>query len=137
MEKLSQWGCVLTPDFSLYLDMPMDMKIWNTYRSRQIGQIMQREGLHVIPSISWAEPETFSFCFDGIEPGGVVSVSTVGVKRNRNAMELWQRGMDEAMKRLHPHAVVVYGGDIDYEYPCKVIRAESEQVQRFRGMRER
>ena len=32
--KLAEFECVLTPDFSLYLDMPMAMKIWNVYRSR-------------------------------------------------------------------------------------------------------
>jgi len=35
---LKKYKCILSPDFSLYLDMPMPMKIWNTYRNRQIGQ---------------------------------------------------------------------------------------------------
>ena len=34
---LSEYDCILSPDFSLYMDMPMPMKIWNIYRSRQIG----------------------------------------------------------------------------------------------------
>ena len=46
--RLARFRCVLTPDFSLYLDMPMAMKIWNTYRSRMIGQMMQREGLRFL-----------------------------------------------------------------------------------------
>ncbi len=28
VEKLRKFSCVLTPDFSLYLDMPRAMKIW-------------------------------------------------------------------------------------------------------------
>lgn len=33
---LKQYDCVLTPDFSLYMDMPRAMKVWNIYRSRSI-----------------------------------------------------------------------------------------------------
>ena len=94
----------------------MAMKIWNTYRSRMIGQIMQREGLEVIPALSWAEEETFSFCFDGIEPGGVVAVATVGVARKKDAWEGWRAGMDEAMRRLRPSTVLCYGKPIDYDF---------------------
>ena len=34
---LADYDCVLTPDFSLYTNMPIAMMIWNTYRSRLIG----------------------------------------------------------------------------------------------------
>ncbi len=44
VEKLKEFPCVLTPDFSLYMDMPLAMKIWNTYRSRLIGQVMTDAG---------------------------------------------------------------------------------------------
>ena len=113
---LARFQCVLTPDFSLYTDMPMAMKIWNTYRSRMIGQIMQREGLRVIPTLSWAEKATYAFCYDGIEPGGVVAVSTVGVARNKEARQLWFRGMDEALRRLEPSVVLCYGTPIGYDF---------------------
>lgn len=116
MEKLLQFDCVLTPDFSLYMDMPMAMKIWNTYRSRMIGQIMQDSGMNVIPTLSWAEPETFDFCFDGIEQGGVVSVSTVGVMRQDIAYRIWCQGMEEAIRRLHPSGILVYGSMVDFDF---------------------
>lgn len=57
----------------------------------------------VIPTLSWAEDASFQFCFDGIEPGGTVSVSTIGVKRDKESMEVWKAGMDEAIKRLKPY----------------------------------
>lgn len=120
-ERLAAFDFVLTPDFSLYLDMPMAMKVWNTYRSRLIGQILQDMGVNVIPTLSWAEDGTFQFCFDGIEPGGVVSVSTIGVKRDEAATGIWKVGMDEALKRLTPSTVLVYGGDIGYPFPCQAI----------------
>ena len=38
-------------------------------------------GITVIPTLQWAEKETFSFCFDGIELGETVTVSTIGCQQ--------------------------------------------------------
>lgn len=67
IELLSNFDCVFTPDFSLYIDMPIAMQIWNTYRSRLIGQMMQDNGLTVIPTVSWAGKDSYDFCFDGLQ----------------------------------------------------------------------
>lgn len=127
MERLAMFDCALTPDFSLYMDMPRAMKVWNIYRSRLIGQMMQRHGITAIPTLSWAEEETFEFCFDGLERGGVVSVSTVGVKQSEEATAIWNAGMTEAMRRLEPSCVVVYGGDIGYDFGAvEAVHLENE-----------
>lgn len=118
IDRLSKFSCCLTPDFSLYMDMPIAMQIWNVYRSRMIGQIMQDNGIKVIPTLSWSSKDSYSFCFDGIEKGGTVAVSTVGCVRD--AKEVWFAGMDEAIHRLEPSCVLVYGSDIGYEFKTKV-----------------
>ena len=41
IDTLMQYSCILSPDYSLYMDMPMPMKIWNTYRSRFLGAYYQ------------------------------------------------------------------------------------------------
>ena len=116
IEKLIDFYCVFTPDFSLYSDMPVAMQIWNTYRSRLIGQIMQDYGITVIPTISWGLPETFDFCFDGIEQGSICVVGTIGVKKDKTAMQIWRDGMDEMIKRIKPSAIWCYGGKMEYDY---------------------
>ena len=116
VDKLMDFDCVFTPDFSLYSDMPIAMQIWNTYRSRLVGQIMQDYGIKVIPTVSWGAPETFEFCFDGIEQGSIVVVSTIGVKRDEAATKIWRDGMDEMIKRIKPYAIWVYGGQVEYDY---------------------
>lgn len=132
LEKLAAYDAVLTPDYSLYLDMPIAMKIWNVYRSRLIGQMLQDMGVNVIPTITWAEEATFQFCFDGIEPGGVVSISTIGIKRDEELTAIWKAGADEAMRRLKPSAVLVYGGDIGYKFPCDAIYYENAVTERMK-----
>ena len=133
LDKLAEWDCVFTPDFSLYTDMPMAMKIWNVYRSRLIGQLLQNMGVNVIPTLQWAEKETFKFCFDGIEPNGVVSVSTIGVKRDSTSLAIWENGMDEAINILHPNTVLVYGGDIGYKFPCKAIYYNNNVLENIKS----
>lgn len=116
LDRLAKFDCVLTPDFSLYVEMPIAMQIWNIYRSRLIGQMMQDHGFKVIPTLSWSGPDSYEFCFDGITSGGTVSVSTIGVKRNEDAAKIWVDGMNAALERIRPKSILVYGGDIGYDF---------------------
>ncbi len=109
IDILKQYNCIFSPDFSLYMDMPMPMKIWNIYRSRVLGQYYQEQGIKVIPTISWAEKETYEFCFEGIPKGSIVSISTIGVKRNKEALKIWQDGVTEMIKRIEPSIILIYG----------------------------
>lgn len=132
VEILSAYDCILSPDFSLYMDMPMPMKIWNIYRSRQIGAYYQQKGIKVIPTISWAESETFEFCFKGIPEGSVVSVSTIGVKENKQALQIWRDGMAEMMKQINPSAVIVYGGKLDFDFgEAKTVYFENKVTENW------
>ena len=115
-DVLREYECILSPDFSLYMDMPMPMKIWNIYRSRMIGQYYQNRGIKVIPTISWAEEDTFKFCFDGIPKHSIVSISTIGVKHDKDAFCVWKDGVDEMIKRIEPTDILIYGGEVDYDY---------------------
>ena len=116
VDILMEYDGILSPDFSLYMDMPMAMKIWNIYRSRQIGAYYQSKGIKVIPTISWAEAETFEFCFQGIPKGSVVSISTIGVKRDEEAMKIWTNGVTEMIRQIEPSAILIYGGKLEYDY---------------------
>ena len=116
MTRLLEFPCVLTPDFSLYTDMPMAMKIWNVYRSRLLGQMMQDYNIQVIPTLQYAGPETLDWCFEGIEGGGTVAVSTVGVMRDDTARKLWQAGMERALQEIQPKTVVCYGTEMDFDF---------------------
>lgn len=135
VDILKEYQCILSPDFSLYMDMPMPMKIWNIYRSRQIGQYYQSEGINVIPTLSWAEKETFEFCFKGIPKGSIVAISTIGVKRNKDAMKIWTDGMDAMIKEIEPSTIIIYGGELDYDYgDIQTIYFENKVTERFKDI---
>lgn len=132
---LEEYECVLTPDFSLYREMPVAMMIWNVYRSRLIGQIFQRSGITVIPTVSWCQKETFAFCFDGLPKKSVLSISTIGVKRDPEAFQIWKDGVDEMIRRLDPKALLIYGGEVDYDFgKIKTVYYNNHVTERMKNV---
>lgn len=132
LNLVRQFSCIFAPDFSLYMDMPVAMKIWNVYRNRLIGLWMQNNGIRVIPTVAWAEPASYEYCFDGIEPYGTVAVSTVGSKRNGYSMEMWKRGIREMIARLSPSSVLIYGEHINYNFAdTKVVYYQDSILNRL------
>ena len=109
------------------------MKIWNTYRSRLIGQIMQDFGLTVIPTVSWAEQATYEFCFDGLPKNATLSISTIGVKRDKELYFIWKNGVDAMIDMLSPKRLIIYGGKIEYDYPkeLEVVYIENRVTERM------
>lgn len=116
LEYLRGYECVLTPDFSLYMDMPAPMQAWNRYRSLALGLYWQRNGLPVVPTLSWATPDTYGFCFEGIPRHATVATSTVGIAADEEAKAVFFDGMAEAMRRLEPSRVLVYGADVGFDF---------------------
>jgi hypothetical protein len=76
LEVVRRYRAVLTPDFSLYRDMPLAGQLWNTYRTRWMGRFWQEQGLLVIPTVRWSTPASYRFCFVGIARGQVVATGT-------------------------------------------------------------
>jgi len=106
------YGGIFSPDFSLYLDAPLPLQIFNTYRNRWVGAYMQRRGVPVVPTVCWTGPESYGFCFLGVEPGGTVAVSTLGVKSDE-AKASFFAGYEVMLERLRPIRVLLYGRRLD------------------------
>ncbi|MFE5505128.1 DUF4417 domain-containing protein [Amycolatopsis japonica] len=102
-------GAALTPDFSLYRDMPLVMQLWQVYRSRWCGAWLLHHGVTVVPTVSWSTADSYDFAFAGIPPRSVVAVSTVGVWRDPVARGLFAAGYAEMLLRLEPALVLVHG----------------------------
>lgn len=117
LDVLKDYECVLTCDFSLYLDMPYPMQQWNVYRSRALGAFWQSKGLRVIPTIQFSDEGSYEFCFDNLPQGGTYATSTVGIMTMDETREKWKEGMKEALKRIKPKTLLVYGSKMpDFDY---------------------
>ncbi|MCR4890267.1 MAG: DUF4417 domain-containing protein [Ruminococcus sp.] len=50
-ELLLKYKGVLTPDFSMYTEMPYSVQIYNTFRNRWCGAYLASKGIRVIPTV--------------------------------------------------------------------------------------
>lgn len=106
--KLARFRNVLTPDYSLYRDMPLALQLQNTFKNRWCGAYWQEHGLNVITSISWSDERSYEFCFLGVEKESVVAVSTLGVRRHEEGKKWFLKGYYEMQKQLEPHTIICY-----------------------------
>lgn len=113
--QLRRFECVLTPDFSIYEAMPLPFQLWQLFRARLLGQMMQDEGMNVIPSLTWNGPESYEYCFADLPKGGTFAVSTVGSVRREESRAVWRAGMETAINTLEMGSLVVYGTMIDFD----------------------
>lgn len=131
---LSEYECIISPDFSLYVDMPTPMKIWNTYRNRFIGAYYQSKGIKVIPNINWCYEDTWQFCFEGIPNGSIIARSTTSLKKDEALRQMFIDGMEECIRRIEPSKILIYGGGIDFDsHGIEVVPLEMKSVKRLRG----
>ena len=113
LEKLKRFKGVISPDFSLYRNMPLVMQQWNTYRSRALAVWLQNNGIEVIPNIRFNDERTYDFCFDGIERFKTIAVGTHGCIKNKIDKEYFKKGLAELVKRLSPKTIIIYGATPD------------------------
>lgn len=105
LQKLSQYYSLLTPDFSVFTNMPRALQIESVFKNRWCGAFWQSKGLKVIPTVSWGDERSFDFCFDGIEEGSIVAVCTY---YRENCEEEFMLDYNEMMKRIKPSVVLCY-----------------------------
>ncbi len=106
MEKLEQYYALLTPEFSLYWNMPKTLQIYNTFKNRWCGAYWQKMGKLVIPTVCCAGGESYEFCFDGIEEGSVVAISTY--RREQYKTQI-MKSYDKMLEIIKPEAIICYG----------------------------
>ena len=118
LEKISDFTVVATPDFSTYTDMPLAHQVWQRFRSQYIGAWMQQVlGYQVIPTLCWSTEDSFEFTFDGIPKGSVCITNSMGINiHDHRVCHLHRSGLKEAIRRIEPKKILVYGGAKDF-YP--------------------
>ncbi len=113
LAKLKKFKGIISPDFSLYRNMPLCMQMWNTYRGRAIAVWLQNNGVEIIPNVRFNDERTYEFCFDGIEKFKTVAVGTHGCIKNRIDKDYFKDGLAEIVRRLSPRTIIVYGAAPD------------------------
>lgn len=127
LSRVQLLGMALSPDFSLWRQMPMVMQLWQVYRARWLSALWEANGITVIPTVSWSDQRSHEWAWLGIPAGSVVAVSTVGVAGNRASHAPFLAGWEAMTDRLRPSAVLCHGrpipgmmGDMEIrQYPTR------------------
>lgn len=108
----------------MYIEMAPVMQLYNVFRNRWCGAHWASKGIRVIPTVNWGDESTFDFCFQGIEKGSTVAVSTYMATEhdNRNDQKAWfMAGYNEMLRQIEPERIICYntpfpemGGNIVY-----------------------
>lgn len=106
---LQRFEGMISPDFSLYRDMPLVMQQWNTYRGRAIGHWLQEQGIPIIPNIRFSDERSYTFCCDGISPYCPIAIGSHGCIRIAHEKEYFIQGLEYVVHELHPSTIIVYG----------------------------
>ncbi len=109
LNKLKKFKGVISPDFSMYRNMPLVMQMWNAYRGRALASWLNDNGLEIIPNVRFNDERTYAFCFDGIEKNKTVAVGTHGCIKSKEDKTFFKAGISELVKRLSPKTIIVYG----------------------------
>ena len=131
-KTFNEFGAVMSPDFSTYLDFPKAVRVFNHYRRHWCGAYWQAMGATVIPTIEWGLPEDYDWCFDGEPEGGIVAVSNVGIMRDKELRTNYMRGYKEMLARLQPKEVLMFGHIFD-DYPGPVHYIHYQQAKGEQG----
>lgn len=116
---IRKFAGVISPDFSLYRDMPLVMQFWNIYRNHAIAHAFQRIGCNVIANIRFGDSRTFEECCLGIPHHSTIAVGSHGCLKNKVDRKFFVDGLAYVVNKVRPERIIVYGTapvDIFSEY---------------------
>ena len=107
---LKRFEGVISPDFSMLLNMPQAQQIWNCWRNKALTYYMQRNGINTIPNVGWSDASSYEWAFAGIPEDSVLAVTSQGcMGKNHVCKQSFVNGLHELARRKHPEKLVVYG----------------------------
>ena len=116
VKELRKYQAFVTPDASLYWDMPLAAQVVNKYRNHAVGRYMQSKGIYTIPNVRWGDERTYTcdflpepLAFLGVERHSVVAVGSYGVVKTADERRHFKAGMAAMLDWLEPEVVLVYG----------------------------
>lgn len=128
VECLRRYKSVISPDYSQYVDMPYAQRLWNNYRGKFVGAVLQTKGISIIPNVTWSLPDSFEYCFDGLPQNSIIAINSIGVVKYGLCRYRWLKGYEEAIKRLNPKTIVRYGPIVSGEDESRSVYFQNERI---------
>ncbi|MCR4661283.1 MAG: DUF4417 domain-containing protein [Clostridia bacterium] len=107
--KMKQYQGIISPDYSIYIDLPFAHQIWNIYRDRVTCMWLRSLGLNVVFNVRWGDYRTYKIVFQGIEKHSVLAVGSHGLIKHPENRTIFMSGFKEMIRRLEPSTLIIYG----------------------------
>ena len=109
LNMFRRFKAVIQPDFSLYRDYPKALQVYNSFRNCWLANYLIDHGINVIPHPSFSDADSHDWSFANYEPGGIVAISTVGVRYDKETFLYFAYGYETMLRRLKPDTILIHG----------------------------
>ena len=122
LDFLRKLQCVVSPDFSLYTNMLLMQKLWNSFRNKLMSAFYQLHGISLIPAPSWGDLKHIELYMEGWPKHSIISINSTGVGSDKRNRHIWLDGYNAMLDILRPVFILRYGS---------VIEGENTEISRY------
>ena len=115
IQWLKKLAFVISTDFSLYTNMLLMQKLWNSFRNKLMTAFFQRNGLKAIPAPSWGDLANIELYMEGWPKGSIIAINSTGVGLDKRCRYIWLEGYHVMVDILKPIHILRYGAFIEGE----------------------
>lgn len=117
-KRLAAFAGVVSPDHSLYRNMPMAQQIGHTYQNQLLGARLQADGVSVIANVRVSGPDSVPYALAGIPQRSTLALGLHGCTRDKPNRAHVIEEIKMICDACEPTSLVVYGsgeyGVLDY-----------------------
>lgn len=108
IDNFKKLGMLTMPDYSMFIDFPNAINIYNKYRNHWLAKFYQERGIKVLPTLLWSDEESLNWAFDGYEKGGIYCLPRIGVANVEEWNDNFRKGLFEAERVLEPKKLIIF-----------------------------
>lgn len=120
LEHLKCFGSVCGFDFTIDINSPLALQIYNKYRNHVLSWYFANNGVKVIPKVDII-PHCSDWIYGGLPHNSTLCCSTKGRAFNKSAKMEFSECFQEMESVLNPHRVIIVGTKIDFSHNCDII----------------
>lgn len=106
---LQRLSFVLSTDFSIYSNMLLMQKMWNSFRNKLLSAFYQRNNINLIPAPSWGDVENIDRYMEGWPKGSLIAINSTGIGKDKRCRHIWLDGYNAMLDILKPIHILRYG----------------------------
>lgn len=89
LQWLKKLGYVTSTDFSLYTNMVLMQKLWNSFRNKLMSAFLQRNDVNLIPAPSWGDLVNIELYMEGWPKNSLIAINSTGIGHDKRSQYIW------------------------------------------------